>query len=220
MLALFRRFDRVYTERDGIAVRAPFGTVRFYGRRSLYCDMPGGGSCGIGDDVYAFACDGRGVWYMKRSDVKAGYDYVYWFDVNGILDEYKGVLDGGGSFVYIADGELCRLDTRGVREVLTDVDAVSGLITYRNGGRALTLSRVTNAVTCRTDRERYTGAYRAKVELYSMVDRLTRLDDIYSVSPRAVCKLMVKLLEVSHDAGIDLQRELVRYINRDYRMNL
>lgn len=169
MTSLQNRFKKVYTKSGVCPQPILAGKLILTDTRLLTCKMDIGSSCGIDDDIGAFAVDEKNnIWYSKLSDLIEGRKTVYRFDFNELNVRTNGVIDKQGGFIYRENDVIYRESKNGEKRVVGDIDAIKELMANDDLLKYLTVERIDHAVSFNI------------AEGYSNEELLDDLVDIYS----------------------------------------
>lgn len=221
MIALSNRFEREHISLLN-PVDSPMGTVYWNDERELLCAMPNGGTCGLGNDVFAFACDSSGVWYVTCEDIQTDKSWVYWLDAENVLAPKRGLLDGEGNFLFVEDNVLHRVDKAGKRVAVSDTNTLNRLASYENGLRPLTLAQIADLIA--TD-QIITGKgpvemYPFMLEMHRLVGELSHTNHLRGLSSSTAIRMILRLIAVCNRAQIDVQKELVYTLRRSFGLHI
>lgn len=196
MISLQNRFKKVYTKVGACQQPFPNGKLVLNSDHSLVYKMDIGSSCGVDDDVEAYAIDERNnIWYSKYTDLTQGKKTVYKFSFSEFSLRMKGVIDKQGGFIYRENDNVYRESKTGEKRMFVDVSALKDLMAIDNDMKYLTVEKIEHTVSFYMNDKEYSNEELLDdmLDLYNWMTVLCgeaqRGKDINSVASELILKI-------------------------------
>lgn len=185
----------------------------------LLMHLSNGGTCGVGEGVYACACDmAKNIYFTLVEDVSKGQDIVYRLaygaDVGTPYD--KGIIDKNSNFIYKANGRLhiYNIDSCTDLQVDAAISSFKGILSDEEP--PTNLARIPYYLELFFDVYPEKYLYRDIHKLHCLLDRLPE-ELISSTSDNAAAaNLIVEILSMCGRANKDISPAIDKAFNEKY----
>ncbi len=217
MLSLYNRFDssRVVTSKNKTELTLSFGKVAFKDGNSLQLDMNSGGSCGIDDDVYAFAADENTVCYIKYRDYFNGSPWVNCLFINSSLQKVRGIIDDNGYFYFIKDGVLLLLNSNGLFQPVCKSSTITSFAEDDILCSPLTVSRITRYISALKSDNNDSRVFPEMIKLHRLVDSISNDDSMKNISKSVLSEIVISTFKIADKAGVNIQPEIIKQLKNN-----